>query len=116
MGLKNAGGKFQRMMEWVLKYTPNIEPCIDDVIIESTGANMNESVANHLADFTQILEVMKTNQLICSPSKSKFFQLEVEFCGHVLRKGVHMPSPGICCPCRSESYHKLRQLCAVFYA
>jgi len=46
------------MMEWVLKDTPNVDPYIDDVIIWSTGANMEELVANHLADVTRVSEVM----------------------------------------------------------
>jgi len=50
MGLENARGQFKRMMEWVFKDTPNIDPYIDDVLIGSTGANMEELVANHLAD------------------------------------------------------------------
>jgi len=61
----------------------------------STGASMEELMANHLADVTRVFGSHgKKNQLICSPSKSKVFQLEVEFCGHVLREGVCMPSPG----------------------
>jgi len=55
---------------------------------------MEKLVANHLADVTRVEGVMEENQLICSPSKSKFFLLEVELCGHVLREGFRMPSPG----------------------
>jgi len=55
---------------------------------------MEELVGNHLADVTRVLEVMGKNKMICSPSKSKFLQLEVEFCGHVLSEGVRMQSPG----------------------
>jgi len=50
MGLKNAGGQFQRMMEWVFKDTPNVTIYLNDVIIGSTGAHMEELVANQLAD------------------------------------------------------------------
>jgi len=42
-------------------------------------------------DFWKSWKIIK---LICSPSKSKFFQLELEFCGHDLREEVRMPSPG----------------------
>jgi len=59
MGLKNARGQFQRMMEWGFQDTPNIDPHIDDVIIGSTGSNMEELVANHLADVTRVLGVME---------------------------------------------------------
>jgi len=78
MGLRNAGGQFQRMMESVFKDTPNVDPHIDDVTIGSTGANLEELVPNHLADVTQVLEVMEKNQLICSQNKSTFLLLEVE--------------------------------------
>jgi len=74
-GTQNAGGRFQRMMKWVFKDTPNVDPYIDGVIIGSTGANMDELLANHLAEVTRVLEVMEKNQLICSPSKSKFLKL-----------------------------------------
>jgi len=33
MGIKNAGGQFERMMEWVFEDTPNVDPYVDDVII-----------------------------------------------------------------------------------
>jgi len=36
MGLEIAGGKFQRMIEWVFRDTPQVDPYIDDVIIGST--------------------------------------------------------------------------------
>jgi len=56
IGLKNAGEQFQRMMEWVFKDTTNDDLYIDEFIIGSTGAYMEELVANHLADFTRVLK------------------------------------------------------------
>jgi hypothetical protein len=94
MGLKNAGSQFQRMMEWVLKDLPNVDPYIDDILIGSVGSTLEEMIANHERDVLRVLETLERNQLVCSPSKSKFFQQEVEFCGHILRDGVRAPAPG----------------------
>ena len=94
MGLKNAGGQFQRMMEWVFKDHPNVAPYIDDILIGSSGVDLEEMVHNHTRDVMSALETMEKVQLVCSLTKSKFLQLEVEFSGHVLRDGVRMPSPG----------------------
>jgi len=46
MGLKNAGGQFQRMMGKVFRDTPNVYPHIDAIIFGSTGTNMEEFAAN----------------------------------------------------------------------
>jgi len=56
IGLMNAGGQFQRMMEFVFRDTPTVNPYIDDVIIGPTGANMEKLVANYLADVTRVLK------------------------------------------------------------
>jgi hypothetical protein len=42
----------------------------------------------------KVLNTFEKHQIICSPSKSKFFQQEVEFLGHILRDGVRTPVPG----------------------
>jgi len=46
MGFKNAGEQFQSMIEWLFKDTPSFEPSINGDIIGSTGAEVEESVAN----------------------------------------------------------------------
>ena len=40
------------------------------------------------------MERLNEQNVVCSPEKSKFFQLEVEFCGHILRDGQRFPGPG----------------------
>jgi len=50
---KNSGGRFHRMMEWVLQDTTNVDPYTEEVIIGSTGANMEEFVAYNFADVTR---------------------------------------------------------------
>ena len=44
MGLKNAPAIFQRIMEQVLKDLPFADPYIDNVIIGSTGATVEETI------------------------------------------------------------------------
>ena len=94
MGLKNAGSQFQRMMEWVLADFPNVNPYIDDIIVGSSGDTFEDLIANHERDLLQVLERLEEQEIVCSPTKSKFFCLEVEFCGHILRDGKRSPAPG----------------------
>ena len=94
MGLKNAGSQFQRMMEWVLKDLPNVDPYIDDIIIGSTGETEEELVENHARDLRATLEALGKNTLVCDPKKCKLFMREVGFCGHILREGRRSPDPG----------------------
>ena len=39
MELKNAGSQFQRMMDWVLRAMPNVDPYVDDILIASAETN-----------------------------------------------------------------------------
>jgi len=57
---------------------------------------------------------LEKDHLICRPSKSKFFQPEVEFCGHVQSERVSMSSPGKLLPLQKWSNPKLLRLCAGF--
>ena len=86
MGLKNGNAMFQRMMEWVLRDLENADPYVDDIIIGSTGANMDEIVANHEKDVRAVLDVLREHKLIVDPKKANMFMGEVEFCGHILRR------------------------------
>ena len=53
MGLKNGNAMFQRMMEWVLRDLENADPYVDDIIIGSTGENMEDIMKNHERDVRQ---------------------------------------------------------------
>eukprot|EP00667_Euglena_gracilis_P018132 EG_transcript_19205 len=94
MGLKNGNAQFQRMMEWVLRELPGVDPSVDDIIIGSTGETEEELLQNHAEDVRRVLQRLKESNLVCSPEKSHFFMREVEFCGHVLREGRRSPSLG----------------------
>jgi hypothetical protein len=94
MGLKNAGSQFQRMMEWVLRDLPNVDPYLDDILVGSVGDSLEELIENHKQDLEKVMKTLEEHQLVASPTKSTFFQREVEFCGHILRDGVRQPAPG----------------------
>ncbi len=59
MGLKNGNAMFQRMMEWVLRNLENADPYVDHIIIGSTGAFMEEIMANHEKDVRAVLKVLR---------------------------------------------------------
>ncbi len=78
---------FQRMMEWVLRDIDNADPYVDDIIIGSTGKTWEEVLVNHQQDVRKVLDTLKEHILIVDPRKANMFMKEVEFCGHILRKG-----------------------------
>ena len=94
MGLKNASSQFQRMMEWVLRDLPQADPYIDDIIVGSTGETLEDAIYQHEYDLLEVMQRLEENKLVCSPTKSKFFHLSIEFCGHILRHGARSPAPG----------------------
>ena len=94
MGLKNSGAVFQRMMEWVLRGLECADVYIDDVIIGSDGANLDQALATHDQDVRRVLDRLKEHQLVVDPAKIHLFVQEVEFCGHILRNGTRCPAPG----------------------
>ena len=67
---------------------------IDDVIVGSTGATMEETLANHDRNLREVLDRLAQNKLIVDPRKASLFVTEVEFCGHILREGRRQPAPG----------------------
>jgi hypothetical protein len=94
MGLKNGNAMFQRMMEWVLRNLENADPYVDDIIIGSTGENMEDIMKNHERDVRAVLRVLREENLIVDPKKANMFMGEVEFCGHILREVRQSPAPG----------------------
>ena len=67
---------------------------MDDVIVASDGATMEEAVANHKKDVEAVLAKFRELNLVCELSKAQMFVSRVEFCGHVIGGGVRSPSPG----------------------
>ncbi len=73
MGLKTGNAMFQRMMEWVLQDLENADPYVDDIIIGSTGENMEEIMANHEKDVRAVLRLLREENLIVDPNKANMF-------------------------------------------
>ncbi|GFW15556.1 retrovirus-related Pol polyprotein from transposon 297 [Trichonephila clavipes] len=79
-GLCNAPATFERLMETVLKGL-TFEACLiylDDVIIG--GRTFEE----HLQNIRKVLSKLRDANLNLNPSKSKFFQKEVNYLGHII--------------------------------
>ena len=94
MGLKNAGAIFQRMMEWVLKDLDCCEVYIDDVLIGSKGNTLEEAYEKHEADLRKVLDRLLQHYVIVNKKKVHLFLEEIEFCGHILKRGCRTPAPG----------------------
>ena len=94
MGLKNAGPIFQRVMDWVFREEPNVDPYEDDCLVGSKGSTEEELLANHEKDLRKVMEILKENQLVVNKKKTQLFVREVEFCGQILSEGKRRPSPG----------------------
>ena len=94
MGLTNAGGTFQRLMESVLKgLTWKILVLyLDDIICY--GSTFQETLDNLETVFKRLREA----NLKLKPSKCNLFQKEVEFLGHIISEnGIR------CCPKKLEA-------------
>ena len=62
------------------------DPYIDDIIIGGQGETEEEALWNCFHAVRAVLARFRDENLICHPEKSDFFQKEIQFCGHILRK------------------------------
>jgi hypothetical protein len=69
------------------------DPYVDDTIVGSTGATMDEAIRNHDLDIRRVLERFEKDKLVVDVNKTHLFATRVEFCGHVLRQGTRSPAP-----------------------
>ena len=114
MGVKVGPQAFQRMVAYCLKDCPDSRPYIDDVL---TGTGKKYACQGQVTDHRHIQHIMKdpdkrqeylqdhyaalhhlfTNlakaKLYVKPEKCHLFQLQVQYCGHILREGRGCPSP-----------------------
>ena len=65
------------MMEWVLRGLECADVYIDDVIIGSDGANLDQALATHDQDVRRVLDRLKEHQLVVDPAKIHLFVQEV---------------------------------------
>ena len=79
MGLKNAGTQFQRMMEWVMRDLPDSDPYVDDSITGSAGLTDEEALWNNYHATRALLLQYRSERLVCSAPKSKFFRKRLNF-------------------------------------
>ena len=94
MGLKNAPSRFQRMMTDLLRPANAATPYVDDVLIATSGKDIDEALRKHEQDLRSVLKILAENKLFAERAKCRFFQLEVEYCGHILRGGTRRAAPG----------------------
>ena len=67
-GLKNAGSTYQRMMTKIFEpqLGKNVEIYIDDMVVKS------KLVSEHLANLTNIFEILRRHKLHLNASKCSF--------------------------------------------
>ena len=95
MGLKNASIQFQKMMDDVLEPVRDVADCyIDDIIVGTRVDDGKDLFVQQDKDLRRVLEVLKARHLVADITKCRLFVPEVEFCGHILGRGVRRPAPG----------------------
>ena len=95
MGLKNAPGQSQRMMdEFLSPVSDTTTPYIDDDWVGTQAAEGEDLYENHDRDVRRTMDCLVSNFLVADLCKCVFFVPEVEFCGYLLRKVVRKLAPG----------------------
>ena len=86
-GLKNAGSTYQRMMTKMFepRLGKNVEVYIDDMIVKS------KLVSEHLADLSNIFEILRQHKLSLNASKCSFGVGSGKFLGYmVTHRGIEV--------------------------
>ena len=86
-GLKNAGSTYQWMMTkmFELQLGKNIEVYIDDMVVKS------KLVSEHLANLTNIFEILREHKLRLNASKCSFGVWSGKFLGYmVTHRGIEV--------------------------
>ncbi len=60
---------FQRMIEWVLRDLEETDLYVDEIIIGSTGENMDEIMANHKRYLRAVLKLLREENSMKDPKK-----------------------------------------------
>ena len=86
-GLKNAGSTYQRMITKIFEpqLGKNVEVYIDDMVVKS------KLVSEHLADLTNIFEILRRHKLCLNVSKCSFGVGSGKFLGYmVTHRGIEV--------------------------
>ena len=86
-GLKNAGSTYQRMMTKIFESQlgKNVEVNIDDMVVKS------KLVSEHLADLSNIFEILRRHRLRLNASKCSFGMGSGKFLGYmVTHRGIEV--------------------------
>ena len=73
MGLKNAPSRFQRMMTDLLRPANAATPYVDDVLIATSGKDIDEALRKHEQDLRSVLKILAENKLFAERAKCRFF-------------------------------------------
>ena len=89
MGLKNASGTFQKLMELVLSGldTKNCLVYLDDIIL------FNRTEDEHIATLRDVFHRIRTAGLKLKPQKCRLARREVTFLGHMVSEDGIRPDP-----------------------
>ena len=93
-GLKNGPQIFQRVVDYVLQGADCADPYFDDIIVGSEGVTMADAIRQNEVNLRRTLDLLAMGKMVCDPLKCKLFQLQVEFCGHLIGNGQVVPGPG----------------------
>ncbi|CAF4904619.1 unnamed protein product, partial [Rotaria sp. Silwood1] len=87
-GLRNSPPSFQRIMNNILgAYSEFCLVYLDDIIIFSKDFNQ------HLNHIEQILNALKSHNLILNPTKCEIAKQQIEYLGHVITPTTISPTP-----------------------
>jgi hypothetical protein len=97
MGLMNASGQFQQMLDdQLLEVADVANGYIDDIAV-GTKADPEEGeddLVVHDKALRRVLDKLKEKVLVGNERKVKLFVDELNFCGQILGHGVRRPAPG----------------------
>ena len=82
------------MIEYVLRDVRDVaDPYFDDILIGTSGATVQEAIANHDVALRRVLNALHEGDMVADQKKCKLFLKAVELNGHVLKDGHRRPSP-----------------------
>ena len=95
MVLMNASVPFQqKIYDRIQPVNDFADAYMDDILVGPCVEEGEDLFEAHDRDLRRVLSLLEKEQLIVDVSKCKLFVPEVEFCGHVLGRGVRKPAPG----------------------